>query len=88
MFIRFQTKERVDVALNVAQIISIELPQPLSGIQGGGRILRIHATEGRVYSLDPKLVDFEDLIEQIKDAVRILDLKELGNVGQDKGELT
>ena len=65
MFMEFQLKDGTYILLNTAHIVSIEMPMPLSGIQGGVQQLRIHCLEGRVYSLDPKVVNIEELRAQI-----------------------
>lgn len=79
MFIKFTLKDGTIVAVNPQQIVSIEAPKPLAGIQGGQPSIRIHCLEGRVFSLDPKDVSLESLLEQ-------LEIKEIEtNVGRDQG---
>lgn len=79
MFIEFIEKNGKTVLINTAHIVSIEQPAPLAGIQGGIQELRIHCLEGRVFSLDPKVVSLKQLRDQI-------DTKELdSNVRPDKG---
>jgi hypothetical protein len=66
MFIEFTIKDGTRILLNTAHIVSVELPTPLAGLQGGVQQMRIHCLEGRVYSVDPKIVTFESLREQIE----------------------
>ena len=66
MYIEFTKDDGTRVMLNTAHIVSIELPTPLPGMQGGAQQIRLHCLEGRVYSFSPKVVSFEDLLEQIK----------------------
>ena len=66
MFIEFTIKDGTQIMLNTAHIVSIERPTPLAGIQGGVQQMRIHCLEGRVYSVDPKIVSFENLRAQIE----------------------
>ena len=66
MFIEFTLKDGTRIILNTAHIVSLELPTPLPGLQGGAQQLRIHCLESRVYSLDPRVVDIDDLRAQIE----------------------
>jgi len=77
MFIEFKTKDNATILLNTQHVVSIELPQPLAGLQGGAQQLRIHCLEGRVYILDPKQIKIEDLLAQIES-------RELDIDGKDK----
>lgn len=77
MFIKFKTKEKKQIVLNAAHIVSIEAEDVavVMGMSGGGKNLRIHATEGRVYQLETRLNSLEELLEQLKEQehVEVLD---------------
>ena len=66
MFIEFKQKDGTVVLLNKAHIVSVELPLALAGVQGGAQQLRIHCLEGRVYSIDPKVVSLDSLRAQLE----------------------
>lgn len=68
MFIEFTTKDKKRVLLNKAHIVTIESENEpvVYGMQGGGMKLRIFATEGRAFELDPKIVSYEELRKQIE----------------------
>lgn len=66
MFIEFKLKDGTTVLLNKAHIVSVELPMALAGVQGGAQQLRIHCLEGRVFSIDPKVVTLESLRMQLE----------------------
>ncbi len=66
MFIEFKQKDGTIVLLNKTHIVSVELPMALAGVQGGVQQLRIHCLEGRVFSIDPKIVSLESLRTQLE----------------------
>lgn len=79
MFIEFTQQDGTVILLNKAHIVSVELPKPLTGIQGGVQRLRLHCLEGRVFSLDPKVVTIEALRAQLEPQEVSI------NVGRDQG---
>jgi len=78
MFIEFTQKDGTEIILNTRHIVSIEKPMVLAGIQGGIAQIRLHCLEGRVFSVDPKIIPLSQIRKQ-------LEIKELdGNVRQDQ----
>lgn len=88
MFIEFVTSENKRVLLNTQQIVSIEsqFRTVAPGLGGGGNEIRIFATEGRVFVLDPRKHNLQAFIEQMRTSDCTPAVAEVPKVtdGQDK----